>query len=42
MLTAVYLVGWILAIYWGYLMVVKAKTGEDPMKQLIYGANSDG
>ncbi len=28
-MTAAYLVGWLLSIYWGYLIVMKAFTKED-------------
>ena len=41
MLTAVYLLGWICSIYWGYLLVKKSKGDHNEIKALIGGgANS--
>ena len=40
LLTAFYLVGWVVSIYWGYLIVVRSSGDHNEIKQLINaGAN---
>jgi len=39
-LTAIYLVGWICSIYWGYLIVLKSKGDHEELKKLVGQANT--
>ena len=38
LLTAVYLLGWFISIYWGWLIVKKSKGDHNEIKQLINAA----
>ena len=39
-LTAIYLIGWICSIYWGYLIVLKSKGDHEEIKRLVGQANT--
>ena len=39
MLTSVYLVGWIFAIYWGYIIIKKSKGDHNEIKQMFTAAS---
>ena len=39
-LTAIYLIGWICSIYWGYLIVVRSKGSHPEITALISKASS--
>ena len=42
LMTAVFLVGWIVSIYWGYLIVEKSEGGHQCMRPLVgNGPKSD-
>ena len=43
-MTSVYLLGWFISIYWGYLIVVKSKGDHNEIKQLMNaaGGGQDG
>ena len=38
LMTSVYLLGWIISIYWGYLIVKKSKGDHNEIKQLMNAA----
>ena len=38
LMTSVYLLGWIISIYWGYLIVKKSKGDHNEIKQLMSAA----
>ena len=38
LMTSVYLLGWLISIYWGYLLVKKSKGNHDEIKQLMSAA----
>ena len=39
MLTAPYLVGWVMSIYWGYLIVKRTSGDHNDIKKLLNGAS---
>ena len=41
LLTSVYLVGWFISIYWGYLIVKRSRGDHNEIKQLIGSANAN-
>ena len=41
-MTSVYLLGWIVSIYWGYIIVVKSSGDHNEIKQLINAGNAGG
>ena len=40
LMTSVYLLGWLISIYWGYLIVKKSKGDHNEIKQLMSAANT--